>query len=120
MTKPIEVTAETFHTEVLQSDKPVLVDFWAEWCPPCRMIAPTVKAMASEYEHVLKVAKVDTDENPTLIGIYNIASIPTLMLFKNGEVVERITGAYPKERIVAKILPHLAAAPPDHLVVELG
>lgn len=110
MTNPIDVTSETFHTEVIQSDMPVLVDFWAEWCPPCRMIAPTVKAMASEYEGILKVAKVDTDENPDLIGVYNIASIPTLMLFKNGAVVERIIGAYPKEQIVAKVLPHLAAA----------
>lgn len=110
MAKPIDVTTETFDSEVLKSDKPVLVDFWAEWCPPCRMIAPTVKEMASEYETVLKVAKVDTDENPSLTGMFNIASIPTLMLFKEGRVVERIVGAYPKNQIVAKLLPHLAAA----------
>lgn len=108
MAKPIEVTDDTFQTEVIESDKPVLVDFWAEWCGPCRMIAPTVKEMASEYEGVLKVAKVDADENPNLIGMYGIAGIPTLMLFKHGQVVERITGAYPKDRIVAKVLPHLA------------
>jgi thioredoxin 1 len=104
------VTDETFEAEVLNSDKPVLVDFWAEWCGPCRMIAPSVKAIAEEYGDRLKVAKVDTDENPAVPGRYGIVGIPTLMLFKGGNVVERVTGAMPKDRIVAQILPHLDKA----------
>jgi thioredoxin 1 len=110
MAKPLEVTDETFEAEVLNSDKPVLVDFWAEWCGPCRMIAPSVKAIAEEYGDRLKVAKVDTDENPAVPGRYGIVGIPTLMLFKGGNVVERVTGAMPKDRIVAQILPHLDKA----------
>jgi thioredoxin 1 len=110
MAKPLEVTDETFEAEVLNSDKPVLVDFWAEWCGPCRMIAPSVKAIAEEYGDRLKVAKVDTDENPAVPGRYGIVGIPTLMLFKDGNVVERVTGAMPKDRIVAQILPHLDKA----------
>lgn len=107
MAKPLAVTDETFQSEVLDADKPVLVDFWADWCGPCRMIAPSVNAMAEEYEGSLKVTKVDVDENPAIPGRYGIVGIPTLMLFKNGQVVERITGALPKDRIVAQILPHL-------------
>ena len=101
------VSDESFDEEVLDSDKPVLVDFWAEWCGPCHMIAPHVKAIAEEYGAVLKVAKMDIDENPMIPGQYMIMSIPTLMLFKNGEAVERLTGSRPKDQIVAKILPHL-------------
>ena len=107
MAKPVEVTDASFQADVLDSDKPVLVDFWADWCGPCRMIAPSVKEMAEEYEDVLKVAKVDVDENPAVPGRYGIIGIPTLMLFKDGKVVERITGALPKDRIVAQVLPHL-------------
>ena len=109
MAQPIDVSDDTFETEVLNADMPVLVDFWAEWCGPCRMIAPSVKEIASEYEAVLKVAKMDIDENPATPGQYGIMSIPTLMLYKGGDVVARITGALPKEQIVAKIIPHLAA-----------
>ena len=107
MAKPVEVTDATFQEDVLDSEKPVLVDFWADWCGPCRMIAPSVSQMAEEYEEVLKVAKVDVDENPAIPGRYGIIGIPTLMLFKGGQVVERITGALPKDRIVAQVLPHL-------------
>jgi thioredoxin 1 len=110
MNLPIEVSDETCQDEVLNSDKPVLVDFWADWCGPCRMIAPHVKAIAGEYGEVLKVAKLDVDENPAIPGRYGIVGIPTLMLFKGGEVVERITGALPKDRLVAQILPHLDKA----------
>ena len=96
-----------FSADVLESEQPVLVDFWAEWCQPCHMIAPHVEAIANEYDGVLKVVKMDVDENPMTQGQYGIMSIPTLMLFKNGEVVERIRGAIPKDRILAAILPHL-------------
>ena len=109
MAEPIDISDDTFDSEVLQADKPVLVDFWAEWCGPCRMIAPSVKEIAAEYDAVLKVAKMDIDENPATPGQYGIMSIPTLMLYKNGDVVARITGALPKEQIVAKIAPHLSA-----------
>ncbi|UCC50269.1 MAG: thioredoxin [Anaerolineaceae bacterium] len=111
MSKPIVVSDDSFEADVLQSEKPVLVDFWADWCGPCRMIAPSVSQMAEEYEDVLKVAKLDVDDNPAVPGRYGIIGIPTLMLFKNGQVVERITGALPKDRIVAQVLPHLEATP---------
>jgi thioredoxin 1 len=107
MAEMSHVSDDSFEEEVLGSDKPVLVDFWAEWCGPCHMIAPHVKAIAEEYGAVLKVAKMDIDENPMIPGQYMIMSIPTLMLFKDGEAVERLTGARPKDQIVAKILPHL-------------
>lgn len=110
MAEPFNVTDDEFQTEVLDSEKPVLVDFWAEWCGPCHMIAPHVKEIASEYEDALRVAKLDVDENPTVPGRYGIIGIPTLMLFKGGEVVARLTGALPKDRIVAQIMPHLETA----------
>ena len=107
MADPFNVTDSAFQAEVLESDKPVWVDFWAELCGPCRMIAPSVKEIASEYDGVLKVAKMDVDDNPATPGRYGISGIPTLMLFKNGEVVARIVGAMPKDRLVAQILPHI-------------
>jgi thioredoxin 1 len=108
MAKPFEVNDENFQSEVLESELPVLVDFWADWCGPCRMIAPSVKEMAEEFDGRLRVAKMDVDENPAVPGRYGIVGIPTLMLFKGGEVVERVTGALPKPRIVAQVEPHLA------------
>lgn len=107
MAEPIHIDDGAFEDEVLSADKPVLVDFWAEWCGPCHMIAPYVKQIADEKESVLKVAKMDIDENPVTPGRYGIMSIPTLLLFKDGDVVSRIIGAQPKERILAQILPHL-------------
>ncbi len=111
MAHPIEITDATFQNEVLKADKPVLIDFWAEWCGPCRMIAPSVQDIANEYEGAVIVGKVDVDSNPAIPGRYGIVGIPTLMLFKDGEVVERITGALPKDRILAQILPHLDVEP---------
>jgi len=107
----VEITDGNFESEVLKSKKPVLIDFWADWCGPCRMIAPHVYAIAEEYNGVLKVGKMDVDDNPAVPGRYGIVGIPTLMLFKNGAVVARITGAQPKDRIVAQILPHLDTQP---------
>ena len=110
MADPVIINDDEFESEVLNADKPVLVDFWAEWCGPCHMIAPYVKEIANDQEQVLKVAKIDIDENPITPGRYGIMSIPTLMLFKEGEVVARITGAMPKDRLLAQILPHLETA----------
>ncbi len=107
MAEPIVVSDDNFEEKVLSSEKPVLVDFWAEWCGPCHMIAPYVKEIAKEQEAALAVAKMDIDENPITPGRYGIMSIPTLMLFKNGDVVARIVGAMPKDRIMAQVLPHL-------------
>ena len=107
MAKPLAVTDDTFQTEVLDAEQPVLVDFWADWCGPCRMIAPSVEQIAADYDGKIKVGKVDVDDNPAIPGRYGIVGIPTLMLFKGGEVVERITGALPKDAILAKVLPHV-------------
>ncbi len=99
MAKPIAVTDSTFDNEVLKSNTPVLVDFWAEWCGPCRMIAPAVEELASEFDGKAKVAKVDVDNNPEISVKYNIRSIPTLLIFKNGEIVDQIIGAVPKTHL---------------------
>jgi len=108
--EPVDVTDATFDQEVLQSELPTLVDFWAAWCGPCRMIAPVVKEIASEQAGVLKVAKVDVDQNPAVATRYGVQSIPTLIVFKGGKPVERIVGYMPKERLLERVRPHLAAA----------
>lgn len=107
MGNAVAVTEQNFDTEVLQSQVPVLVDFWAAWCGPCRAIAPTVEELAKEYAGKLKVVKLDVDENQEISIRYGVQSIPTLMLFKGGQMAERLVGAYPKAAIVSKIQPHL-------------
>ena len=103
MANEIEITDANFASEVEQSETPVLVDFWAPWCGPCKMIAPIVEEIAGEYEGKLKVGKLNTDDNQQIPTKFGIMSIPTLMLFKNGEVVERIVGAQGKEALTSKI-----------------
>ncbi|MBI4641173.1 MAG: thioredoxin [Candidatus Tectomicrobia bacterium] len=103
MAKPIELTDASFEQEVLKSSVPVLVDFWAVWCGPCKMIAPSVEQIAHEYEGKLKVGKVDVDVNQATAAKYMVRSIPTLLIFKDGKQMEQIVGAVPKDHIVKKL-----------------
>ena len=96
----IELTAENFNEEVLESDLPVLVDFWATWCGPCRMMAPIVSEIAKEYDGKVSVGKVNVDDEPELASAFGIESIPTLMVFKNGELTDTLVGLRKKEDIV--------------------
>ena len=107
MSKPVPVTDETFEAEVVQAELPVLTDFWASWCGPCLMIAPVLEEIAAEYADQLKVVKLDVDSNSRAAIQFGVMSIPTLILFKNGQAVERLVGAMPKRTLLAKITPHL-------------
>jgi thioredoxin 1 len=107
MAKPFEVTDATFEQDVLNADELVLVDFWAEWCGPCKMIAPIVEELAADFDGVLRVGKLDADENVNTMMAYGVMGIPTLILFKDGEAIERITGFMPKDRLLARLQPHL-------------
>ena len=108
MGKVREVTDNAFAQEVLQSIPPVLVDFWADWCGPCKAIAPIVEELAREYEGRLKVMKLDVDENPRTASTYKVQSIPTLLVFKDGKPAERIVGAVPKH-VIADTLHRVVA-----------
>jgi len=103
MSNEITVTDDSFEQEVLKSDVPVLVDFWAPWCGPCKMVAPIVEEIAGEFNGRLKVGKLNTDENQGVAAKYGIMSIPTLLIFKNGDVAEKIIGAQSKQAIVARV-----------------
>lgn len=107
MAKPFEVTDETFEEEVLQATEPTLVDLWASWCGPCRMVAPIVEQIAEEYDGRLRVAKLDVDANQETPARYGIRGIPTLLLFKDGEEVARVVGFRQKDELVETLLPHM-------------
>jgi thioredoxin 1 len=108
MANTLEVTDATFQQEVLDSATPVLVDFWAEWCGPCRMVAPVVEQIAAEQGAKLKVAKLNVDDNNETTLQYGVRGIPTLILFKGGKAVERIVGALPKPMLMQRIQAHLS------------
>ena len=107
MSAAAQVTDSTFKQEVLENEVPVLVDFWAPWCGPCRMVAPVVDEIASQYGERLKVVKVNTDENPNVASQYGIRSIPTLMIFKGGQKVDTVVGAVPKATLSSTLTKHL-------------
>ena len=105
--KPVELSETNFDQEVLKATLPVLVDFWAVWCGPCKMIAPIVDELSVEYDGKLKIGKVDVDNHQQIAMQYGIRSIPTLLIFKDGKVVEQIVGAAPKKSLVDKLTKHL-------------
>ena len=107
MSNVIELNDSNFDDEVVKSDLPVLVDFWAEWCGPCKMIAPSVEKISEEYSYKLKVGKLYVDSNPNISSTFGIRSIPTLLIFKNGSPVDQIVGAVSKEVISAKVDSHI-------------
>ena len=107
MAQPIHLTDDMFENEVIKSDVPVVIDFWATWCGPCRMIAPIIEEMANEFEGKAKICKLDVDNNQQTAMQFGIRSIPTVLIFKNGEVVESIVGAVPKQQIVSKLEAHM-------------
>ena len=103
MAHPADTTDATFDADVLQSDTPVLVDFWAPWCGPCRMVAPIVEELAEEYDGRVKFVKLNTDENPAIAGRFGIRSIPTLLVFKGGQPVGQIIGFRPKGELAKRL-----------------
>lgn len=103
MAEPFEFTDANFEDEVLKSDTPVLVDFWAEWCGPCKMIAPSIKELAAEYDGTAKIGKLDVDNNMQTAGALSIRSIPTLMIFKDGKVADMLIGAVSKSEIKKRL-----------------
>jgi len=105
--KVFEVTDSNFQAEVIESSDPILVDFWAPWCGPCRMVAPVLEEIASERDN-LRIAKLNVDENQQTAATYQVISIPTMILFKNGQIAKKVIGAYPKKRLEAEIEPALA------------
>jgi thioredoxin 1 len=106
---PVEITDANFEQEVVKSDIPVLIDLWAVWCGPCKMIAPFIEELAGEYEGKVKIGKVDVDNNPNISVQYGVRSIPTLLFFNGGKVVDQIIGAVPKNAIAAKLNEQLQA-----------
>ena len=110
MTEVAYVTEADFQKQVLEAERPVLVDFTAGWCQPCKMIDPIVKQLAQDWDGKVTVVKLDADQNPNVLMTYGVLGIPTLMLFGGGQVKERLTGYQPKEKLLAKLGPHIAGA----------
>jgi thioredoxin 1 len=113
MGKPQVVTDQTFEQEVLKADTPVLVDFWATWCGPCRMVAPVLEEVATEQGDKIRIAKLDVDANPITAGRFGVRAIPTMIVFKNGREADRIVGFHPKPQLMQKLSPHLTMAAPS-------
>jgi thioredoxin 1 len=113
MGKPQVVSDQTFEQEVLKSDTPVLVDFWATWCGPCRMVAPVLEEVATEQGDKIRIAKLDVDANPITAGRFGVRAIPTMIVFKNGREADRIVGYHPKPQLMQKLAPHLVTAAPS-------
>jgi len=110
MGKPVPISDATFEQEVLKADKPVLVDFWATWCGPCRMIAPVLEEIAADKSESLKIAKLDVDANPVSAGRFGVRAIPTMIVFKDGKEAQRLVGYMPKERLLQQLAQYFKAA----------
>jgi len=107
MARPITITDASFKAEVYEADRPVLVDFWAQWCVPCKALAPIVEELAGDLASQVKFVKLDIDSNPTSAVSFGVQSIPTLILFKNGKPTERLVGLMPKGQLMERLAPHL-------------
>jgi thioredoxin 1 len=110
MTAPIHVTDATFKNEVLRSPVLTIADFWAEWCAPCKRIAPVLEQIAAEFPGTIKVTKLDVDTNPLTPGQYGVSGIPTLLVFRNGKLLDSIIGFQPKDRLLSRLQTHLSSA----------
>ncbi len=108
MAKPLEISDGTYQSEVIEADKPVLVDFWAPWCGPCRMVGPILEEIASEQEAKIKIVKLNVDENQQYASQLGVFNIPTMILYKDGKPVDKIVGALPKKQLLDRLSPHLA------------